>query len=173
MVMVCATADPVAIGVRNAVLDGTLFFFKAEDGIGDLTVTGVQTCALPIYARLAGAQRIRVRLRRCVRPRVDERTGATGREYAAPLPIERALLHVFAIAPAVEAELAHDDGPLPREVVQTGEIRLETLLRFEIHVEAQEIEESKTQVLGRRIIDVGDETVGRFSFRRTVEAPEA
>src|SRR5256886_7806069 len=26
-----------------------LFFFQAEDGIRDLTVTGVQTCALPIY----------------------------------------------------------------------------------------------------------------------------
>src|SRR2546430_10019464 len=27
------------------------FFFQAEDGIRDLTVTGVQTCALPIYGR--------------------------------------------------------------------------------------------------------------------------
>src|SRR2546430_8731938 len=27
-----------------------LFFFQAEDGIRDLTVTGVQTCALPISA---------------------------------------------------------------------------------------------------------------------------
>src|SRR2546430_6107875 len=27
------------------------FFFQAEDGIRDLTVTGVQTCALPIYCR--------------------------------------------------------------------------------------------------------------------------
>src|SRR6266853_3795174 len=27
------------------------FFFQAEDGIRDLTVTGVQTCALPIYPR--------------------------------------------------------------------------------------------------------------------------
>src|SRR2546430_7546317 len=26
------------------------FFFQAEDGIRDLTVTGVQTCALPIFA---------------------------------------------------------------------------------------------------------------------------
>src|SRR5688572_31776458 len=25
------------------------FFFQAEDGIRDLTVTGVQTCALPIW----------------------------------------------------------------------------------------------------------------------------
>src|SRR2546429_6165099 len=27
-----------------------LFFFQAEDGIRDVAVTGVQTCALPIYA---------------------------------------------------------------------------------------------------------------------------
>src|SRR2546430_7228336 len=27
------------------------FFFQAEDGIRDLTVTGVQTCALPIWMR--------------------------------------------------------------------------------------------------------------------------
>src|SRR5688572_32497906 len=26
------------------------FFFQAEDGIRDLTVTGVQTCALPIFS---------------------------------------------------------------------------------------------------------------------------
>ena len=26
-----------------------LFFFQAEDGIRDVAVTGVQTCALPIY----------------------------------------------------------------------------------------------------------------------------
>ena len=25
------------------------FFFQAEDGIRDVAVTGVQTCALPIY----------------------------------------------------------------------------------------------------------------------------
>src|SRR5688572_32447260 len=28
------------------------FFFQAEDGIRDLTVTGVQTCALPIWGIL-------------------------------------------------------------------------------------------------------------------------
>src|SRR2546427_9222456 len=30
------------------------FFFQAEDGIRDLTVTGVQTCALPIAFRVRG-----------------------------------------------------------------------------------------------------------------------
>src|SRR2546430_13714579 len=29
------------------------FFFQAEDGIRDLTVTGVQTCALPISLKVA------------------------------------------------------------------------------------------------------------------------
>src|SRR2546426_9262532 len=29
------------------------FFFQAEDGIRDYKVTGVQTCALPIFFRLA------------------------------------------------------------------------------------------------------------------------
>src|SRR5207248_6542952 len=31
------------------------FFFQAEDGIRDRTVTGVQTCALPIYRVSPGA----------------------------------------------------------------------------------------------------------------------
>src|SRR6266496_3645762 len=34
-----------------------VFFFQAEDGIRDLYVTGVQTCALPIWARVATARK--------------------------------------------------------------------------------------------------------------------
>src|SRR5688572_31127591 len=63
------------------------FFFQAEDGIRDLTVTGVQTCALPIWWRVhvgrqlprvpphALAQRPRRRLvrRGDVRPRRRDR----------------------------------------------------------------------------------------------------
>src|SRR2546430_3963728 len=37
---------PMIIGSLSGWL--TFFFFQAEDGIRDLTVTGVQTCALPI-----------------------------------------------------------------------------------------------------------------------------
>src|SRR2546430_7397740 len=35
--------------VEHHVRISVFFFFQAEDGIRDLTVTGVQTCALPIY----------------------------------------------------------------------------------------------------------------------------
>src|SRR5688572_31881921 len=34
------------------------FFFQAEDGIRDLTVTGVQTCALPILRDTEGLEKI-------------------------------------------------------------------------------------------------------------------
>ena len=40
--------------IRRSVSDGLFcfyFFFQAEDGIRDSPVTGVQTCALPIYVR--------------------------------------------------------------------------------------------------------------------------
>src|SRR2546430_11053858 len=37
--------------------DGSVFFFQAEDGIRDLTVTGVQTCALPICRAAAWLRR--------------------------------------------------------------------------------------------------------------------
>src|SRR2546430_11292632 len=35
------------------------FFFQAEDGIRDLTVTGVQTCALPIWLHWWGRRPLR------------------------------------------------------------------------------------------------------------------
>src|SRR2546430_10392773 len=35
-------------------IDVQFFFFQAEDGIRDLTVTGVQTCALPIFLAILG-----------------------------------------------------------------------------------------------------------------------
>src|SRR2546430_6484254 len=40
------------------------FFFQAEDGIRDLTVTGVQTCALPI------SERVKIASARSVPPRL-------------------------------------------------------------------------------------------------------
>src|SRR2546429_2484077 len=41
-------ASGEADGDIVAAPDGVTFFFQAEDGIRDVAVTGVQTCALPI-----------------------------------------------------------------------------------------------------------------------------
>src|SRR5688572_32988461 len=50
------------------------FFFQAEDGIRDLTVTGVQTCALPIY-RGARGDRDNARPAHAPPPRPRRRAG--------------------------------------------------------------------------------------------------
>ena len=39
------------------------FFFQAEDGIRDTSVTGVQTCALPVWARTSHAIQSRIYIR--------------------------------------------------------------------------------------------------------------
>src|SRR5256886_9800283 len=53
------SADNVASSISAYVVVNLLFavffFFQAEDGIRDLTVTGVQTCALPISSLLTAA----------------------------------------------------------------------------------------------------------------------
>src|SRR2546428_13726146 len=51
---------------KSVFIVSCLFFFQAEDGIRDLIVTGVQTCALPIYFSLipgVGQQRKMVDVR--------------------------------------------------------------------------------------------------------------
>src|ERR1039457_3613731 len=42
-------ATEAAIELRGYSLTDAFFFVQAEDGIRDYKVTGVQTCALPIY----------------------------------------------------------------------------------------------------------------------------
>src|SRR5256886_7189755 len=49
------------------------FFFQAEDGIRDLTVTGVQTCALPILPDTLADRCIVIRMQRKTRHEQCER----------------------------------------------------------------------------------------------------
>src|SRR5438445_13609407 len=50
------------------------FFFQAEDGIRDIGVTGVQTCALPISGRRPGGELRRYAQRTAHHPRARFRT---------------------------------------------------------------------------------------------------
>src|SRR2546429_5629521 len=45
---ICVVERPVSTTVFCSNSLGVVFFFQAEDGIRDVAVTGVQTCALPI-----------------------------------------------------------------------------------------------------------------------------
>src|SRR3712207_6908734 len=53
MIFVCLAISLVRLhgALVVYVLSFLFFFFQAEDGIRDIGVTGVQTCALPILAR--------------------------------------------------------------------------------------------------------------------------
>src|SRR3989475_4460149 len=70
------------------------FFFQAEDGIRDLTVTGVQTCALPISLLRAGL-------------------GVIGRDIAA---------HAVLGAAVADQHLALDDARRARDGVRVGAV---------------------------------------------------
>src|SRR5256885_5755139 len=56
--LMCITAS-TALRLVTRVYGHCIFFFQAEDGIRDYKVTGVQTCALPIYrTERHGADRV-------------------------------------------------------------------------------------------------------------------
>src|SRR2546430_5247714 len=63
MIIVAFMSTTIIVAPMNPV-----FFFQAEDGIRDLTVTGVQTCALPIYVASPGVIEPLVRMDPDVRP---------------------------------------------------------------------------------------------------------
>src|SRR5256886_13794006 len=77
------------------------FFFQAEDGIRDLTVTGVQTCALPILVARRAVDRLRHvdrpgRVRPedpCGRPREGAATHARPRLLRSPRLVARRPAH--------------------------------------------------------------------------------
>src|SRR5256886_15203544 len=74
-----------------------VFFFQAEDGIRDLTVTGVQTCALPISSRIVWSGEIVTGFR--IMPLSDFLTLSTSAAWSAaestrwmiPMPPSRAI----------------------------------------------------------------------------------
>ena len=52
----CRPMVPMCVMVFLWDLLYIFFFFQAEDGIRDVAVTGVQTCALPIFRPLSSAK---------------------------------------------------------------------------------------------------------------------
>src|SRR5687768_18055599 len=80
----------ISHAMRVFLLLHSFFFFQAEDGIRDVAVTGVQTCALPISRAHTTLQRAQARMRRARTRRASEEatptTHATMRWPARPTP---------------------------------------------------------------------------------------
>src|SRR5690606_39864840 len=82
------------------------FFFQAEDGIRDFHVTGVQTCALPIWPSLP------VRFRRRTASLL-----ASGMTTSVP----RSMVHVLATSPAtIHPDVSDPCMPPTRNAVGPG-----------------------------------------------------
>src|SRR5256886_4859388 len=72
------------------------FFFQAEDGIRDLTVTGVQTCALPIsLPRALAAPRLPLHVRARLHGGVSALLGDRGRVRRLRRPPGQPRRHTF------------------------------------------------------------------------------
>src|SRR2546429_932658 len=118
------------------------FFFQAEDGIRDVAVTGVQTCALPIYAAAEEPAAVIVYVEsevdarpKCVRPvnprdvvhelwRGD-RTLCVWRQAVRPVDVQRRSQHTV-VSPdgnllwIRKVGIGLSEGELKREAVETG-----------------------------------------------------
>src|SRR5216684_8625287 len=89
------------------------FFFQAEDGIRDVAVTGVQTCALPIYC--AGRLVVDVEVARGVDQGVRRfaNRGPFGREDRAGQPIRARAVDKLqrVLELSVRIWIYREDGP--------------------------------------------------------------
>src|SRR5499427_351286 len=90
------------------------FFFQAEDGIRDHCVTGVQTCALPIWdrdPRAGGRLAARIAIRRGV-PAVPPHRPSVHSVRGVDMKSLRPALALILVAPLV-AEILPGSAPLP------------------------------------------------------------
>src|SRR5256886_12210502 len=83
------------------------FFFQAEDGIRDLTVTGVQTCALPICSPSSSSR---------TAPSGTSGAGVSPRRLLDDRLIDELLEELSVVRPLRAGRLGHEDRSEERRV---------------------------------------------------------
>src|SRR2546430_7812046 len=91
---------------RTSAAGASGFFFQAEDGIGVWTVTGVQTCALPISSPITAATD-------------RQRRMATRRSWTAPVSGDERRFSISLITRSIQKERPRCSGREPEESVVT------------------------------------------------------
>src|SRR5687767_15594514 len=97
---------------------GWAFFFQAEDGIRDKLVTGVQTCALPIFDRAGDHRRVAQARHRTGRRSGSARgPGARGRRSGRDQRTQSSIATFHAPRPWVKAKSVRESpGPSRKEI---------------------------------------------------------
>ena len=93
-------------------------------------------------------------------PRVDKCTSAARRKRGPDLPIQARRLRFFAVSLAVQANFGDQQRAIPCQILQTRQICLVIVLRFQENVETNKIEERQVQVFRRRKVRVRNERTG-------------
>src|SRR3990167_9133746 len=155
-----------------------VFFFKAEDGIRDLTVTGVQTCALPIYTAME--YKSTVRKLRAIRPDMAMSSdfivgfpGETEDDHTRLMKLmddigfDNSFSFIFSPRPGTPAANLHDDTP--------HEVKLRRLQEVQANINANitRISESRLGTVQRILVEGASkrdsgELMGRTECNRVV-----
>src|SRR5690606_10356907 len=98
------------------------FFFQAEDGIRDFHVTGVQTCALPIFKRLMRNQRLHSVCEEAACPNIGECWEAGTATFLILGDVCTRACTYCAIAHGMPTELDWDEPRRGAEAVATLEL---------------------------------------------------
>jgi hypothetical protein len=96
-----------------------------------------------------------------VGPGEDHGPGAPAFEGRPDLPLQGLGLGRLPMGARVQPQFRHEEGPVPGQVLQAGQIGPEVLLLLQVDVEAQEIQEGELgEILGGGIVHVGDQGPG-------------
>src|SRR6266851_203660 len=99
-----------------------------------------------------------------IRPGKDKCSSAAACESTPYLPFKRISLGLLTVSSAVQTDFRQQQWAVTSKGLQTCKVGLECVLRFEIHVETEKIEERKFQKFSCRKIHISNGRLGVFSL---------
>src|SRR5262249_3750290 len=85
-------------------------------------------------------------------------------------PLEHVRLVILTMSTTVEPDLAHEHWTITRNILQTRQITLETILCLEVDIKAHQVQERQLQILRSGIVHVRDQSFGILILGRPVQA---
>ena len=102
-------------------------------------------------------------------PGIHKDPGAPVGKHRPDLPVEHLRLLALPVATTVQTQLRHHQRPAPGQVVQARQIRIQTFVRFQIHIERQKIQKRQLQIFRRGIIDIRHQALGILRLCPSIE----
>ena len=119
----------------------------------------------PVVDRVAPAPPV-------VGPRERDRTAGTPLERDADLRRGEQRLALFALAQAVGAPFGQQQRTVAGHDLQVREVVTKVLAAVQVDVERADVEERKIEVVRRRVVDVGEQRLGRGLLHVVVHVPQ-